>query len=93
MYDRSASGRRLTYKQKAWIEKVYYGQKLDRQGDGGSQRVAKLRYPGLKKEALVTTIEQFQKVCPGILQSSDQFKKIARFFRSGGEVLHLTPSE
>jgi len=86
----------LSRKQTAWIEDVYYKQKLNETG----KAVAKKRSPkvGFILDPKATTlkkarsIDQFQALCPEVLKDSPLYKKVVLFFKSGGEVFELRPS-
>ena len=152
MWDRIHRFNRCSDKQRAWIEKIYFGQKLDREdgpaanrrvvvptwqkerGDQARQpairaatptesgliktnarqilerrrrqsgtflipnaaspqgiRVGYINYPGVQRETPVTSLVQFEEVCPRITPGSKQHQKIAGFFQSGGVVLKVKP--
>lgn len=162
MYDRIQRFGRCSAKQKAWIEKVFFGQKLDQQvpfarrrvvvptwlknepqapsrmaalepslikavgttarevpGEYSSPRqilvkarpasksgtfmatrpsvalkshqVAYLNYPGVQRETPVTSLLQFEELCPRIHPGSRQHQKVAEFFAGGGVVLKIKP--
>jgi hypothetical protein len=147
MWDRTHRYGRMTHRQKAWVEKVYFGQKLDQpstvttpvtpvvrrrivipdwqQKEGRRSQPAKVRqplaekrsssksgtfmaspqptekthrigyinYPGIDRETLVTCMDVLHTVCPRIQRGSSQYRKISRFFESGGQVLKVKPAE
>lgn len=94
IWDKLHRYKRVSRKQGAIIEKVYYGQKL---GQDRSKKptvlgpVASLVYKGIDKEVSVTNLDQLLKVCPKIKPGSKQHAKIADFFRKGGTVVRVKP--
>ncbi len=96
---------RLTPKQKAWVEKEFYGQELDRstrRPKSGTfvgakvrakkaHRIGYINYSGTRDLLLITNIEMLKDLCPSIKPGSKQYQKIEAFFRKGGEVLKIKP--
>lgn len=80
---------RVTHKQGAWIEKVYYGQKLDKE----PVKVGSVRLADVTKPFEVLSLSQFEKTCPQVAKDSTQYKKIAAFFQGGGTILKVRPPE
>lgn len=162
MWDRIHRFNRCSDKQKAWIEKVYFAQKLDREeapakrrvviptwqkdepqapraqapvspkqpvtarseGSAGPglvktnarqimlrrqsgtfriapstqeqdqdqmKKVGYINYPGIQREALVTSLVALEEICPRITPGSKQYQTIAGFFAKGGLVLKVKP--
>jgi hypothetical protein len=164
MWDRIHRFNRCSDKQRSWIEKVYYGQKLDREAAApvkrrvvvpswqkddvrdaqpvaapmqpavvsragfaepglvktnarlimqrrqsgtfriptaveqqpeaiSEKKIGYINYPGVQRETLVTSLPDFENVCPRIAPGSKQYEKIAGFFERGGVVLKVKPLE
>jgi hypothetical protein len=159
MWDRIHRFNRCSDKQRAWVEKVYFAQKLDREeasakrrvviptwqkeepqtlraqapvspmqpvtarseGSMGAgliktnarqilqrrqsgtfritppaqeqQKVGYINYPGIQREALVTSLVALEAICPRIEPGSKQYQTIAGFFAKGGLVLKIKPLE
>ena len=101
MWDRAHRYKRLSRKQGAVIEKVYFGQKLDRdpapdtgtpKPKAGAARTGTVKYEGLDVEKRVTNMDQLTLTCPNIKPGSKQHRKIAQFFREGGQVIKVIPA-
>ena len=100
IWDAAHRYKSVTKNQGHLIEKVYFAQKLDRgerprlKGKAITQakgQIAVLTYKGVDSEKCVTNMLQFSQVCQDIKPGSEQYEKIAGFFRAGGRVLKIQP--
>ena len=100
MWDKLHRYKRVTHKQKYWIEKVYFAQHLDGSpkflgspDPKAKPKVGYINYPGVTEVVMATNFEMFRKVCPGIKPGSNQYQKVRSFFEKGGEILKIKPVE
>jgi len=95
IWDRIHRYGRATPKQKAWIERVYFDQKLDRfkskPPSESMPRSGYITHSGVSKMVIVTSEQQLRDVCPFIPAGSKTFDKVKLFFDRGGEVLKIKP--
>ncbi len=87
---------RLSNKQQAWVEKVFYEQKLDRPQDlAPKKRYPKIGFiidPTAKRTVSAVTLQQFETICPHFPKGSPTWKRVADFFRNGGIRFELRPT-
>lgn len=95
MWDQTHRTRKLSHKQMAWIEKVYFKQELDKP----KARAAKTRTPKVgyiydataKRTTTACNMQQFREMCPHVEPGSALFKRVEAFFRNGGQRFELRP--
>lgn len=85
---------KLSHKQNAWIEKVFFKQGLDK----NEERPAKEK-PGpkigfiydatAKRTVSATNMKAFETICPNVAKDSPLYKRVENFFRNGGEKFEL----
>lgn len=89
---RSANGK-LSHKQKAWIEKVYYAQKLDqpqaRPAKVVPPKIGVIYDPTAKRTVEASTFKQFEAMCPHIVKGSSEYERVKTFFANGGTKFQL----
>lgn len=93
MWDQCHRGK-LSHKQYAWVQDVYYKQHLDRMDREPPKRASKvLVLKGQVTKVLkARSAENAMKLLPGLNPESPLGKKIAEHFASGGEVLEVRPA-
>lgn len=79
---------RLTPRQNAWVEKVYFDQKLDKEGPK-MPRSASITHPSIKREVSVTSVAMLKRECSGV--DGRRLKQAELFFQGGGSVLKVKP--
>lgn len=95
MWDQTYRTRKLSHKQMAWIEKAYFAQGLDKP----RARKAKKRSPKVgfvydleaKRTRTAVNMAQFETLCPEVASDSPLYKRVAAFFKNGGERFELRP--
>lgn len=80
---------KLSRKQIAWIESVYY--KLPKDIASKSGKTGKFVSSDVSREVPVRTIEYFRKVCPNA--SPSEISRIEKFFSAGGVMVKVIPKE
>lgn len=83
---------KLTRKQNAWIEDVYYKQKLDQANRPAPVKTSKrgrIDVPGLAQPVTAHSLERFLYYWPEADQET--IKRVTKFFKSGGQVIELRP--
>lgn len=94
MWDQAHRVRKLSHKQNAVIEKVYFKQGLDK----AKERPAKEK-PGpkvgfvydekAKRTVAATDMKQFAVICPDVAKDSSLYKRVEKFFQNGGQRFEL----
>lgn len=95
MWDALHKYGRLSRRQLGWIEEVYYKKDLSSMVRPAPKRARKLGFitdASVKKVLRMRSLESVRLLCPHILPTSNQFKVIEDFFKSGGEVFEVRPS-
>ncbi len=85
----------LSRKQAGWIEEVYYKKDLTKTIRPAPKRSPKLGFitdPTATKIVRMRSLDSVKILCPNIKPDSAQFRAIAEFFKSGGEVFEVRPS-
>lgn len=87
------TGGKLSNKQRAWVEKVFYKQQLDRpQERSAKQATPKVGYvydPNAKRTVAAFNLKQFETICPQIEKGSSTYERVKRFFEAGGQRFEL----
>jgi len=86
----------LSRKQTGWIEEVYYKKDLTKAIRPAPKRSPKLGFitdPTATKVVRMRSLDSVRMLCPNINSESAQFKAIAEFFKSGGEVFEVRPKQ
>lgn len=93
MWDQCHRGK-LSHKQFAWVQDIYFKQQLDRPGREPPKRAIKVMVLKGKvpKVLKARSVEVALKLLPGLDPESPLGKKIAEHFASGGEVLEIRPA-
>jgi hypothetical protein len=96
MWDQWHRCRKLSNKQRAWVESVYYKQKMDKVGSRPppkrSPKVGFIRDPKATVIKRASSMEQFKGVCPDVEPGSPLYKRVDEFFSSGGQIFEVRPS-
>lgn len=58
-----------------------------------AHQIGFINYDGAPRELLITNMQTLRDLCPKIQPGSVQYRKIDAFFRAGGKVLKVKPSE
>lgn len=58
-----------------------------------AHQIGFINYDGAARELLITNMQTLRDLCPKIQPGSEQYRKIDAFFRAGGKVLKVKPSE
>lgn len=86
---------RLSPKQLAWVESVYYKQHLEKAMERpAKKRVPKvlfLREEGVKRTVAASNTTQFEVLCPHHVRGSKVWKQVDTFFLNGGLRFELRP--
>lgn len=95
MYDAVHRYGKLSGRQVAWIEEVYYKKDMTKTVRSAPVRSPKMGFiidPSVAKTIRMRDIASVKLLCPHILPESKQFQAISNFFKSGGEVFEVRPS-
>lgn len=97
MWDQ-VDGRRgkLSPRQRAWAEKVYFAQKLDqpmavRPPKEHAPRIAFAYDAKVKRVISASSLEQFETMCPHVTKGGKAYQRVEHFFRTGGHRFELRP--
>ncbi len=96
MWDQLHRAGKLSNKQKAWIESVYYKQKLDTPRPAKKPKKALPKVLFLRDEATTrvlraTSMAEFEVICKHIKKDTPRWKVVHDFFRDGGQLFELRP--
>lgn len=58
-----------------------------------AHQIGFINYEGAPRELLLTDMQGVRDFCPKIQPGSEQYRKIDAFFRAGGKVLKVKPTE
>ncbi len=86
---------KLSPKQKAWIEKVYFDQKLDNANvrPQAKKTVGFLEDPKFHRAIRLETMEEFENQCPHIEKDGPLWKRVESFLQKGNNVIELRPKK
>jgi hypothetical protein len=84
---------KLTHRQYAWVQDIFYKQKLDQPGREPPKRAPKMMVLKGKvpKTLKARSLEVVRKLLPGLPPDSPLDKKLQEFFASGGELVEIRP--
>jgi|SRR6478609_979965 len=85
----------LSKKQIAWIESAYYKQKFDEPGRVPQKRSSKIGFiidPSVTSVKRAINMDYFQIHFPEYPKGTPVFKIAEKFFRGGGEIFEIRPS-
>ena len=84
---------KLSNKQSAWVERVFYKQQLDKpQERPAKERSPKVGYfydPTIKRTVSASNMKQFEVICPHIVKGSPAYQRVEKFFKNGGQRFEL----
>lgn len=85
---------KLSNKQRSWVEKVYFAQKLDQPKtltprEPRSPKVGFAYDEAIKRTVAAFNITQFETICPTVAKDSPFYGRVKKFFESGGERFEL----
>lgn len=88
------TGGKLSHKQNAWIEKVFYKQGLDKNverppKEKTSPKVGFIYDEKAKRTVSATNMKAFEAICPDVTKDSPLYQRVAKFFQNGGERFEL----
>lgn len=97
MWDQTFRTKKLSHKQMAWIEKVYFQQELNRSIPRAAKKrgpkVGFLRSETARRTTAATSMKQFEAMCPHIEPGTPIYQRVQQFFRDGGERFELRPKK
>jgi hypothetical protein len=83
--------KRITHKQSAVIDKIFFGKNLDKATV--AKKVGAIRVPGVTAGFTVVTLSQFKAKCPQAEGNKCMMSKVLAFFEGGGTQLQVSPEE
>lgn len=98
MWDQLHRTKKLSHKQNAWIEKVFYAQGLDRKEErpAKEKRSPKIGFvydANVKRTVSTSNMKQFEVICPDVEKNSPMYLRVEKFFKNGGERFELRAGE
>jgi len=84
---------KLTFKQKAWVESVYHGQRLDEGVRHDRAPKTMVSRSDVSDTMKFRSLAAFRKQFPQVKKGTPQYDKVKTFFESGGEVLEIRPKK
>lgn len=87
---------RLSGKQIAWVEKLFYAIDQEALKQNPAVRAKKTGFINdqtVGRVHKVGSIKQFEATCPHIIKGSKQYQKVSIFFKTGGEILEIRPEK
>jgi len=85
---------KLSHKQNAWVEKVFYKQGLDKSQplppkEKRSPKVGFAYDTEAKRTVAATNMKAFEAICPNVEKDSPFYLRVKKFFENGGERFEL----
>lgn len=94
MWDQAHRTKKLSHKQNAWVEKVFYKQGLDKAQERPakekpSPKVGFIYDADVKRTVSAANMKTFEMICPNVPKDSPLYKRVEKFFTSGGQRFEL----